>query len=212
MSQYAFSLSLPADFSPANFVVSSCNHEAHQMLTQPWSWPALLLWGESGSGKSHLAHIWAHANQANIVQGQDFSFNPASISGPLAVDAIEQITDQAALFHLINYMKEQGYPLLLTARVPAATLPFDLADLTSRLRAMQAVSIATPDDAALAAVLRKQFADRQLKVANEVIEYLVARSERSFSAILDAVEKIDRQALAAKREITIPFIKPLFGY
>lgn len=192
MSQYALNITLPPVFSSDNFFVSSCNEEAHRWISAWPNWPAhaLLLYGPAGSGKSHLAAIWA-----------------ARAKGNMLVEDIERITDARQLLHLFNFTKENKASLLFTSAVPAAQLPFTLPDLTSRLLAIPAVAIGQPDDAVLAAAMRKQFADRQMKVDDDVIAYILPRMERSLAKAKDLVELLDREALAGKKSITIPFVK-----
>ena len=68
------------------------------------------------------------------------------------------------------------------------------------------VEIGTPDDALIAAVLVKQFADRQLKVDSDAITFVQARMERSFDAVSELVEAADRLALSERRRITRPLL------
>jgi chromosomal replication initiation ATPase DnaA len=105
---------------------------------------------------------------------------------------------------LYNACLEEGGSLLLTARqAPGSWRPV-LADLGSRLRAAAAIGIDPPDDALLSAVLAKHFADRQVRVASDVIAYLVRRMERSPAAAKEIVAALDRAALSRRGAITIP--------
>ena len=76
---------------------------------------------------------------------------------------------------------------------------------------MPAIAIEDPDDAVLAAVMRKMFADRQLPVSEDIIEFLVARMERSFFAARGIAQEIDRMALAERRQVTIPLAKSVLS-
>ncbi len=163
--------------------------------------------GPRGSGKSHLGHIWAsHAAARQITAIR----NPGLEKGNLLLEDIDQIRDERALLHLLNFTKENSKSLLLTSSLPAEQLPFTLPDLTSRLRALPVASLGQPDDEALAFAMRKQFADRQVKVDEEVIAYLLPRMERSFAQVRELVEqRLDQVALAEKKNLTIPFVKRL---
>ncbi len=209
MSQYAFSLNLDPVFSADNFFISDSNREAHALVTRwpDWSAPALILYGESGAGKSHLAQLWAQKSGAALLEqpGADSKSNAL-------IENIERIEDERALLHLINSARENKHYLLLTAALPPKQLPFGLPDLTSRLLALPAVSISSPDDGVLAAAMRKQFSDRQLKVEEEVIAYLLPRMERSFSHIKETVEQLDGAALREQKNITIPFARRILNY
>jgi DnaA regulatory inactivator Hda len=210
MSQYALNISHPPVFSDSNFVISGCNRDAWQWLESWPNWPAhgFYLYGPQGSGKSHLAHIWARKAQARVLDCTSLADEDlASLHGNLLIEDIEQLKDEQILFHIYNTAKEQGDFLLLTSRLPVRELPFSLPDLTSRLAALPSTTIMEADDDALAAALRKQLADRQMKVADEVIAYLLPRTSRSFYKIRELVEKLDRASLAERKNLTIPYVR-----
>jgi chromosomal replication initiation ATPase DnaA len=111
------------------------------------------------------------------------------------------------LLHLYNACREAGRPLLLTARRAAAEWGVALPDLASRRRALVAVGIAPPDDALLAALLVKHFADRQLRVRPEVIAYLVAHMERSSAAAAAVAGRLEQ----AGGEINLALARRVLG-
>ena len=78
-----------------------------------------------------------------------------------------------------------------------------LPDLASRIRAVNLAMIDGPDDRLLHALLHKKFAERQLHAPENVIRYLVARMERSFSAAHDVVVRMDSLSLANRSHITL---------
>ena len=100
----------------------------------------------------------------------------------------------------------------MTSSLVPSTLTFTLPDLTSRLRGCQLATINPPDDVLIAAVMRKQFADRQLLIDDEVISYLTARTQRTLADVKTLVETLDKNALAEQRNITIPFVKRTLDY
>lgn len=206
-------LSLPTVYAADNFYVSACNRNAHAWIMRWPDWPgnALVLYGPSGSGKTHLGHIWALRAKAAIVNGRD-GFLPETLHGDTLIEDIGDIRDPRMLLHAINYLREQKASLLLTSALPPKQLPFTLPDLTSRILAMPSISIEPPDDDAMAAAIRKQFSDRQLKVDDEAIAFLLPRLERSFAQIATTVEALDHEALAEQRNLTIPFIRKVLGY
>ena len=74
-----------------------------------------------------------------------------------------------------------------------------------------AVEIGRPDDTLMAALLVKLFADRQLKVDESVVVFMVARMERSFAAARSLVAAVDATALAEKRNITVPLVRKILA-
>ncbi len=216
MSQLPLQLVLPEVFSADNFVISSCNEEAYKAVMEEENWEnnaqkhALYLYGEKGSGKSHLANIWKEKMGAALISPR--SIKPASVNSNCIIEDVESCTDEEALLHLFNHCKDIGVKLLITSALPVINLPFTLPDLTSRLRGLQVASINPPDDALIEGVMRKQFADRQLLVDDEVISYLSTHMERTLENVKLTVEKIDESALSQKKNITVPFVRKIVGH
>jgi len=208
MSQIALPLTHATNYHEDMFVVSDCNKQAHDWIMRwpDWNSHATIIYGDAGSGKTHLGYIWA--KKADAKTG---AVEASNLTENTLIENIEQ-HDETALFHLLNTAKENSLFLLLTASCAPKQLPYSLPDLTSRLLALPAIAINPPDDDALSGAMRKQFSDRQLKVDDEVIAYLLPRMERSFTAIAQAVEKLDKQALSEQKPITIPFARKLLGY
>lgn len=212
MPQFLLPLVLPESFSASSFFVSECNKEAFETVLDEKNWQAhtMYLYGEKDTGKTHLSHIWQQHTGATFISSQ--SINPASINGNCIVEDIENCPDELPLLHLFNHCKDIGVKLLMTSVYAPSCLPFTLPDLTSRLRACQAVTIYQPDDEVIANAMRKQFSDRQLLVDDEIISYLAARTERTLASVKTLVEILDKNALAQQRNITIPFVKQILGY
>jgi len=211
MSQLPLSLSLPPVYSEDNFYLSDCNRDAHRLITAWPHWPghALLMYGPKGSGKTHLGQLWAGRAHALAWPAAGLDAMEYPLSFHCLIEDIERTRDERLLLHLFNHAREQGYSLLLTAAVTPQHLPFVLPDLTSRLLALPSVHITQPDDAVLAGAMRKQFADRQMKVGDDVIAYALPRMERSLGKVRELVERVDKSALAERKNVTVPFIRKL---
>ena len=194
-------------FDRADFLCGQGNETALALIDRWTDWPAraIALIGPEGSGKSHLAAIWARAAGGRVIASHAIyapSVPQALSSGALAIDDADHgELNEAALFHLLNLAREQSAYVLITARQAPAIWPIMLPDLASRLRALPVVTLDPPDDALLAAVLVKLFADRQLAVDERLIEFLVHRIERSFAAARAAVAELDHEAMRLKRPV-----------
>lgn len=167
-------------------------------------WPAraVALVGPEGSGKTHLATIWAAAAGARVISARtlgDIDIPAALATGALVVEDGAAVTDERALFHLINLAREQEAFLLFTARTAPSLWPATVPDLVSRLRALPAVMLQAPDDAMLRGVIVKLAADRQLPLDESVVSYLASHIERSFAAARAAVADLDKEALRQGR-------------
>ena len=206
--QLALSLEHVESFAREDFL-SGPSNAAALTLVETWpDWPAraVVLAGPAGSGKSHLASIWAARAGARFLLAR--SLVETKVPAALATGAlvVEDLTpgafDERALFHLINLVREEGAYLLLTAASPPAGWPVEIPDLASRLKAAPVVMLAPPDDALLRAVLVKLFADRQLAVDEALVSFLTMRIERTFQAARAVVAKLDQEAMQRKRPLT----------
>lgn len=212
-------LPLPFDHAPRygldDFMPSESNAAALAAVARWPDWPdrVLLLVGPEGSGKSHLAGIWAARAGAARLSARDFSGDLDGLARRHAVveDADRAAIPEAALFHYLNLVRERGISALLTARDLPGAWALATPDLVSRLRLAPAVTIAPPDDALMRAVLVKLFADRQLAVEASLVDYLALRIERSLDAARRAVAALDRASLDAGRRITRQLAAALFG-
>jgi len=219
-AQLTFDLPGRAALGRDNYFVSQANMAAVKAVDGWADWPdgKLVLCGPAGSGKTHLAHVWAADADAQVVAASALAnADIAAIvakSNRIAVEDVPAIAGntaaETALFHLHNLALAEGGRLLLTGQQAAPTSwPLTLPDLKSRVQATGLAQLYAPDDALLCAVLVKLFADRQVDVAPPAIAYLAPRIERSFAAAGRVVAALDTLALAEKRAITQPLAKKL---
>jgi chromosomal replication initiation ATPase DnaA len=212
-------LELPVEprFGREDFLVSPSNERAYALIERWPDWPdtILLLEGPKGSGKSHLAAIWAAQSHGWTVDAFEVGTDrvPHLVSnGALVIEDLHSAGgDEPALFHLLNLARERRAYVLITTAVAVGELPIRTPDLKSRLRLAPSVSLDPPDDALLRAVLVKLFVDRQLVVDTTVVDFLALRIERSLAAAAEAVAAIDREALSRGRRITRPMAAELVG-
>jgi chromosomal replication initiation ATPase DnaA len=210
-------LALPLPHATArgveDFLVAPSNRRAVDWIERWPEWPftALILVGPPESGKTHLAGLWRARSEGRSIDlrasGIEQAMRLAEAGRPVLVDDCDRaLADDAAsernLLQLYNILRAANGHCLLTARSAPATWGLTLPDLASRLNGAMLVTIDPPDDALLAGVALKLFADRQLRVNNRVISVLLTHGERSFRGIGRAVEALDRVSLAGRREIT----------
>lgn len=217
--QLALDLPVAPALGRADFVVAPSNADALAWIDRWPDWPGrrLAIAGPAGSGKSHLAAIWRRAAAAVPVR-PIADADPADLVPAAGCAVLEDgaaiagdATAEAALFHLLNHLDLGGGSLLFTDRRVPGQWPVVLPDLRSRLATVTNVRLGAPEDHLLAALLTKQFADRQLRVGREVIDYLVARMERSGAAAARLVAAIDAAALATHRNVTIPLVREVLA-
>lgn len=205
--QLPLDLGHSAGYSRDDLVVSEANRQAVALIDRWPDWPAVVvvLAGPAGSGKSHLASIWREGAGTAALDPARIGTDAAALEAgrpALIDDADRGELDEHGLFHLINAARAAGTHVLLTARRFPAAWGVKLPDLVSRLKAAATVEIQEPDDLLLAGVITKLFADRQIEVDPNVVQFLVRRIERSLATAIRVVDRLDRAALEQKTRIT----------
>lgn len=214
--QLLLALDHAISFAREDFLEGPSNAKALALIERWPDWPDRLavLVGPEGSGKSHLAAIWAQASGARILSAKllgETDLPHAFATGALVVEDLEpEGLNERALFHLINMAREQQVDVLLTARTAPAGFNVGIRDLGSRLRVLPVVTLSAPDDALLRALIVKLAADRQLAVDEALVNYLANRIERSFASARAAVALLDEEALRQHRPVTRALAAELF--
>lgn len=194
-----------------DFLVTPSNEAAVRLIDEWPHWPThgAVLVGPAGAGKSHLTRVWQAASLAEIVPAGAISKETVPQLFVRKAICLEDVRrgsfDETGLFHLLNLARQEGGHVLLTSEDEPSAWAVQLPDLRSRLAALPVVRILPPDDALLRGVLVKLFTDRQIAVDEPLISYMMLRMPRSLAAARDLVALIDREALAAKAEVTRAF-------
>lgn len=204
-SQITLALPIEPSISRDDLLESPSNQLAVDLVDCWPDWPSniVVLAGPVGSGKTHLAKVWANISDAELIAMDALPDHPdlAKSSNIVLEDAGNSKLDEEALFHTINQARAHKNFLMITSRSFPSSWAVELPDLASRLKLAHIVELHEPDDGLLSGLMFKLFADRQLVVSPSVIEYLVARMERSMEVAGSLVEWLDREALSRHRKI-----------
>jgi DnaA family protein len=186
------------------------------------SYSGVYIWGEAGSGKSHLLAAmsqWVKQNSGKTVWLEaGHTWVPRSggaLSRVYLLDDVESfITEPAAerdFLTLIERIKQQNAMLLLTAGRPVKKLEIALDDLSSRLQAMECFELQALEESAKREVLRQRAHRRGIVLSEEVLNWLFIHTARDLGMLLDLLERIDVQSLSQQRKVTIPLIKSILN-
>lgn len=163
------------------------------------------LWGEPGSGKSHLLQASGFPC-VDAAQSPDLADAPAG--GELAVDHVERLSPdgQIALFNHFNRLKAAGGRLLTAAAQPPVHLALR-EDLRTRLGWGLIYRLLPLSDGEKAAALATLARERALKLAPESISYLLRHAPRDMRTLTAVIDALDRYSLEHKRPITLPLLR-----
>ena len=215
MSQIPFDFDHRPALGGEDFLVAPSNAEAVKWVEMwpNWPRPVLVIVGLAGSGKTHLANVFLAQSQARLLTPEDLKLGAdKALDGQtaLVLEDIQGFVDAGLsenLFHLYNLAVEDGKKILMTSTQAPARLNIQLKDLSSRLKTATVAEILPPDDALLAALIVKQFSDRQLSINQDVLDYMMSRMNRSFAGVRDLIKAVDTLALAEQRAITKPLVR-----
>ena len=219
--QIPFDLRSTPALGREDFFVGECNELAlHWVEIWPQGWqpfPALILHGPRGSGKSHLADVWRTRAVALKWNASDvMAATTDTILGlkqNVVVDRIDlligDVPSEEKLFHLYNHCRQNGLYLLGLSWIAPEAMQFSINDLGSRLRAAPHAAIFPPDDAVFFKVLARRFHDQGYVVMDGALQFALTRMERSWEALDHLIEEAIRKATAEKKQITIPLLRDL---
>lgn len=200
-------------------------HRLRHFVAEPSS--GLYLWGGAQTGKSHLL-------QASCVYWQEQGKSVFYVSGhelhSLAPTILQELSDhhlvaiddiglivgqrewEESFFHLFNKLRDQGHCLLLSADCTPHQFDAKLPDLISRLCSLEIYQIAPLSDSGRVKLLSKGAEQRGFALSEEVVSYILSRSDRGTGALLQVLQQLDHCSLQEKRVITIPFVKKVMGW
>ena len=219
--QLVLALDHAISYAREDFLEGPCNEKALALIERWPDWPSRLvaLVGPEGSGKSHLAAVWAASSGARVISAKRLgetdlpsaNLPQALATGALVVEDLDTPDlDERALFHLINLAREEGADVLFTSRVSPPSISVRIRDLQSRLRMLPVIELEAPDDVLLRALIVKLAADRQLEVDSALVNFLANRIERSFTGAHRAIAELDEEAMRRHRPVTRALAAELF--
>lgn len=180
----------------------------------------LYLWGEAGSGKSHL--LQALCNKANVKNKDSIYLQGLGKHAPeilhslesfplVCLDDIHEVIGneywELELFHLINSVKDGNTRLVVAASTPSARLNILLPDLASRLRAAVAIETDSLDDQEKLEILKTRAGNRGFALNDEVARFILDRSPRDMHHLIELLGKLEVETLRQQKKLTIPFVK-----
>jgi chromosomal replication initiation ATPase DnaA len=198
-----------------DFIESEENRNALSYLTK---WPfrdshGLIIHGESGTGKTHLAALWAQTANAIYVLGESFNHNPRDLFGSECnfvfdnFDTLIKHENYDWLFHFFNIVKEKNKSFLILSRLHPSLWNVELNDLRSRLFTLPAVAIDAPRDDLLLKISQKIAKDLEIIISNDAMKYVLNTVERNVSSVAAVLKVLDKLSLQQKKTLSLSFIK-----
>ena len=214
LDQKLLDFGISESFDENDYYVSKSNYFAKNILeTWPqWEKKIVNLTGEKYSGKTHLSTIFKIKSNALYLLSKNIdnsTLKKIKLSNSIIIEDLDDTFDERLLYSIFNLVEQDNKYLLISSNKPIDTLSFSLPDLVSRLKNCIIAKIEQPDDDLIYAIILKSFSDRQIKLDNKIVDYIIKRIARSYSKMHEFIYKIDELSLKKRKSINFKIIKEI---
>ena len=214
LDQKLLDFGISESFDENDYYVSKSNYFAKNILdTWPqWEKKIVNLTGEKYSGKTHLSTIFKIKSNALYLLSKNIdnsTLKKIKLSNSIIIEDLDDTFDEKLLYSIFNLVEQDNKYLLISSNKPIDTLSFSLPDLVSRLKNCIIANIEQPDDDLIYAIILKSFSDRQIKLDNKIVDYIIKRIARSYSKMHEFIYKIDELSLKKRKSINFKIIKEI---
>jgi len=202
------------EFNEHDYYVSKSNYFAFNLIQNwtKWEKKILNIYGDTFSGKTHLAKIFQNKSKALYLTNNDVNeeiFKKIKLSECIVIDDFEKIKNENLLYSLFNLIYQDNKYLLILSNRAISDIDYNLDDLNSRAKNCIFAQIENPDDDLIFAIIVKSFSDRQIKLEKKFLEYIIKRIERSYGKIYEFIYKVDELSLKKKKPVNLKTIKEI---
>ena len=213
MSQLIFKFPFKTKYYEQDFYVSSNNFSAFKLIENwpNWSSKWLNVFGETGSGKTHLSKILEkkikNIEIINAKAVEEKTIDRLEKLQCLIIDNYENNIDQKFLYSLLNQSKQLENFILINSIKPLSDFKYDLPDLKSRLDSFLFIGIDLPTDDLLNVIITKSFSDKQVELDPKVSDFIIKNVDRSYDKMFKFLKELDELSLSSGKPININLIK-----
>ena len=217
MSQLTFKFPFSKKYFEQDFFVSSNNFSAYKLIEGWPHWPGkwLNIFGEKGSGKTHLSRILEKKiKKIELIKGNNLNnktVNNLKNFDCLIIDDFNSEIDENILYSLLNQSKLLDKYILINSAQSIKNINFQLADLKSRINSFIFIGIDLPTDELLKVIITKNFSDKQININPKLTEFIIKNIERSYSKMSKFLKDIDELSLTTGKSININLIKKVLN-
>ncbi len=212
MSQLIFKFPFKTSYLEKDFFVSSNNFEAYKLIESWPKWPEkkINIFGPSGCGKTHLINILSKKLKLFIIDSEKYNDNINDVIENYDCIVIDNYTgniNENQLYSTLNHINQLNKSIIINSTIDLKKLNIKLNDLKSRLNSFMKIKILLPEDDLLRVIISKTFSDKQIKLSNKNLEFIIKNIERSYEKISKFIKDIDNLSLSTGKSININLIK-----
>ena len=217
MEQLTLKFPFSKKFFNQDFFVSKNNFSAFKLIESWPDWPGkwLNIFGESGSGKTHLAKILERKIRlTRLIDAKNVNNNTIDeLEGIdcLIIDRFNNNIDENIFYSILNQSKQLDKYLLINSLTSIKTSSFSLKDLKSRISSFIYIGIELPTDDLLKVIITKTLSDKQITISPKLTDYIINNIERSYEKMFKFLNDVDELSLSTGKSININLIKTILN-
>ena len=215
MSQLIFKFPFSKKYFEQDFFISSNNFSAFKLIESWPIWPGkwLNIFGERGSGKTHLSKILEKKiKKIKLINEKDVNnliIEDLNNFECIIIDNFENSIDQKLLYTILNHSKQLDNFILINSILPIKKIKFKLKDLESRINSFVFIGIELPTDDILKVIITKTLSDKQIMVNPRLTNFIINNVERSYTKVFKFLKELDDLSLSTGKSININLIKKI---
>ena len=217
MDQLIFKFPFSKKYYEQDFFVLSNNFSAYKLIEDWPTWPGkwLNIYGDTGSGKTHLARILEKKIvKTKIIDSNkidDKAIQDLNKLECLIIDNFKNNIDEKLLYSIINHSKQLDNYLLINSTTSIKNINFKLKDLKSRLDSFLFIGIELPTDDLLKVIISKTLSDKQISLKPQISDFIIKNVERSYHKMFKFLKDVDELSLSTGKSININLIKKVLN-
>jgi len=213
MDQLIFKFPFTRKYYEQDYYVSKNNFTAYRLIESWPNWPGkwLNIFGEKGSGKTHLSKILEKkikkiliidAKKINNKTVEDLTKIEC-----LIIDNFNENVDEKLLYSILNQSKQLDKFVLINSEMSIRKDNFELTDLKSRINSFIFIGIELPTDDLLKVIITKFLSDKQINVNPKLTSFIINNVERSYEKMFKFLKEVDELSLSTGKSININLLK-----
>jgi len=217
MEQLIFKFPFSKKYYERDFFVSNNNFSAYKLIESWPNWPGkwLNIFGDTGSGKTHLAKILEKKiNRIKLIDAKnidDKTVQSLNNLECLIIDNFDNNIEEKLFYSVLNQSNQFESFLLINSIKPIKEIHFNLRDLQSRINSFLYIGIELPTDDLLKVIISKTLSDKQITFNPKISNFIINNVERSYEKMFKFLKEVDEMSLSTGKSININLIKKVLN-
>ncbi len=217
MNQLIFKFPFAKKYYEQDFFVATNNFSAFKLIESWPNWPGkwLNIFGDSGSGKTHLSKILGKKiNKIKLINAKDINNNIIQDLNNiecLIIDNFNKNIEEKLFYSILNQSKQLENFILINSILTIKNLKFKLEDLQSRVNSFLHIGIELPTDDLLKVIISKTFSDKQISFNPNILNFIINNIDRSYEKTFKFLKDVDELSLSTGKSININLIKKVLN-